>query len=257
MTPTATGYAPINGINMYYEVYGEGDMPMVLVHGGGSTIQTTFGAMLPLLPGRLIAVELQAHGRTSDRDTPESFVQDADDVAALLQQLGIKKADIFGFSNGGSTALQIAIRHPEMVNKVIAASAATKRSGLVQGLFEGLQHATLNDMPAALQEAYLKVNPNKAGLQNMFEKDKARMLSFTDWDDDLLRNIHCPVLVIASDKDVITVAHTTEIAALIPGAQLIILPGMHGAFIGEASNDANEELPSITAQLIASFLGRK
>jgi pimeloyl-ACP methyl ester carboxylesterase len=89
------------------------DMPLVLIHGGGSTIDVTFGNILPYLAAnnKIIAVELQAHGRTSDRNAPESFEQDADDVAALLKHLNITKANIMGFSNGGTTTLQIAIRH--------------------------------------------------------------------------------------------------------------------------------------------------
>src|ERR1700741_1537175 len=105
MKNTITGYAPINGISMYYEIHGEGAIPLVLIHGGGSTLESTFGNILPLLSGRTIAVELQAHGRTTDRDAPESFEQDADDVAALLRYLKMEKANIFGFSNGGTTIL--------------------------------------------------------------------------------------------------------------------------------------------------------
>src|ERR1700755_2353527 len=101
-------FSEVNGLNMYYEIHGEGK-PLVLIHGGGSTIYSTFRTTLPMLAKhyKIIAVELQAHGHTSDRDAPESFAQDADDVAALLHQLNITKAYIFGFSNGGSTTLQI------------------------------------------------------------------------------------------------------------------------------------------------------
>src|ERR1700743_3819883 len=122
---TTTGHAPSNGLNMYYEIHGSGDMPLVLIHGGGSTIETTFSNLLPIFSSftKVIAVELQAHGRTNDRDAPESFDQDADDVAGLLKYLNITKANILGFSNGGSTALKIAIRHPELVNKLVAISA--------------------------------------------------------------------------------------------------------------------------------------
>src|SRR5689334_17031450 len=107
-------YASVNGLKMYYEIHGEG-APLVLIHGGGSTIQTTFGRVLPALAKnhKVIAVELQAHGHTADIDRPLSFEQDADDVAELLKQLHIEKADVFGFSNGASTTLEIAIRHPE------------------------------------------------------------------------------------------------------------------------------------------------
>ncbi|MDZ4846107.1 MAG: alpha/beta hydrolase [Chitinophagales bacterium] len=101
---------------MYYEIHGTG-APLVLIHGGSSTIQTTFGRVLPVFAKthKVIAVEMQAHGRTADIDRPLSFEQDADDVAALLKYLNISKADIFGFSNGASTTLQLAIRHPELI----------------------------------------------------------------------------------------------------------------------------------------------
>ena len=158
----ATGkYANVNGIKMYYEIHGEGK-PLVLIHGGGSTIQTTFGSVLPIFAKKykVIAVELQAHGHTSDRNAPETFQQDADDVAALLQQLGISKASFFGFSNGGTTSLQIAIRHPEVVDKLVIASGAYQREGFIPGFFEGMQHASLANMPKPLQDAFLKINPD-------------------------------------------------------------------------------------------------
>jgi alpha-beta hydrolase superfamily lysophospholipase len=125
------GYSEVNGIKMYYEIYGQGE-PLVLLHGGGSTIHTTFGRVIPILAKhrKLIAVELQAHGRTSDRVQDATFEQDADDVATLLKHLNIDKADFFGFSNGGTTCVQIAIRHPEIVNKIILGSALCKRNGM-------------------------------------------------------------------------------------------------------------------------------
>jgi pimeloyl-ACP methyl ester carboxylesterase len=106
-------YAQVNGLRMYYEVYGEGE-PMVLLHGGGSTINTSFGNLIPVLSRhfRLICVELQAHGRSGDRESAISFEQDADDVAVLLDSLNIGSAHVFGFSNGATSALQFAIRHP-------------------------------------------------------------------------------------------------------------------------------------------------
>src|SRR6267142_1431432 len=116
-------YANVNGLKMYYEVHGNG-FPLVLIHGGGSTIGTSFGRILPALAKthKVIAIEMQAHGHTADIDRPLSFEQDADDVAELLRQLHVASADIFGFSNGASTTLEIAIRHPELVNKIIVAS---------------------------------------------------------------------------------------------------------------------------------------
>jgi pimeloyl-ACP methyl ester carboxylesterase len=253
-----SGYAPVNGLNMYYEIHGEGALPLVLIHGGGSTIESTFGNMLPLLSafGKVIAVELQAHGRTSDRDTPESFEQDADDVAALLKYLGVDKANILGFSNGGTTSMQIAIRHPDMVNKIVVVSANYKREGMIPGFFEGLKNATLADMPAALKTAYLKVAPDKNHLQVMFEKDVERMLTFKDYTDDDMRSIKAATMVIAAQYDVIRLEHIIKMSHLIPGARLVILPGTHGAFIGaaEAPSSKDSKLPGITAALVEEFL---
>src|SRR4030095_13097240 len=101
-----------------------------------------------------------AHGHTADIDRPLSFEQDADDVAALLKQLHIGKADIIGFSNGGTTSLQVAIRHPELVNKLVLASATYRRDGMQPGFFEGFQNASLELMPQPLKDAYLEANPN-------------------------------------------------------------------------------------------------
>lgn len=255
--PTS-GYAPVNGMQMYYEIQGTGNMPLVMIHGGGSTIETSFGRLLPLLAKhyKIIAVELQAHGRTADRDAPESFVQDADDVAALLQYLHVDKANILGFSNGGSTTLQIAIRHPQLVNKIIPISAVTKRSGLIDGFFKGFDGATLNSMPKPLQEGYLKVNPgNTQGLQRMFERDVERMKGFQDWPDEDLRNIKAPTLLISSDQDVIKPEHTLELSRLIPGAHAIIMPGFHGAFFGEiCAPDADQRMIEATALMLEAFL---
>lgn len=120
---STSGYALVNGLNMYYEIHGTGK-PLVLIHGGGSTIYTSFGRVIKEFAKshRVIAVEMQAHGHTADIDRPLRFEQDADDIAALLQELKINKASIFGFSNGASTTLQFAIRHPEMTDKIIVAS---------------------------------------------------------------------------------------------------------------------------------------
>ena len=113
--PLESGHARVNGIDMYYEVHGRKDgVPLVLLHGGGSTIEVTFSKVLPVFAGsrRVIALEEQAHGRTTDRNAPVAFESSADDVAALLRYLKVDKVDIFGFSNGASVALQVAIRHP-------------------------------------------------------------------------------------------------------------------------------------------------
>jgi len=253
---STSGYAQVNGLKMYYEIHGEGT-PLVLIHGGGSTIQTTFGKILPLFAQhhKVIAVELQAHGHTSDRDGAETFEQDANDVAALLAYLKINKADFFGFSNGGHTAMQIGISHPEIVNKLILVSAFYKRDGAFKGFFESLANATLKDMPAVYREAYLKINNDSAGLQNMFEKDRGRMVQFKDWKDEDLASIKAPTLIIAGDKDVVTTEHAVKMSQIIPGAQLMILPGSHGAFIGEVMTaKEGSKMPELTVAVVEEFL---
>lgn len=255
-----SGHAPVNGLSMYYEIYGNGAVPLVLIHGGGSTIQTTFGNMIPLLSGygKLIAVELQAHGRTSDRNAPETFEQDADDIATLLKYLNIDKANFFGFSNGGTTIMQVAIRHPEMVNKIIVVAGAYQKEGYIPGFFDGLKNATLDNMPASLKAAFLKVTPDKARLQTMFNKDRQRMLDFKDMSDDYLRSIKAPTLLMVADHDVVTPEHTIKMSRLIQNAQLTILPGTHGSFIGESETAIKgSKLPAMTATLIEEFLKNK
>lgn len=258
--PTASGHAPVNGINMYYEIYGNGNIPLVLIHGGGSTIETTFGNILPLLAGygKLVAVELQAHGRTSDRNAPESFEQDADDVAALLKQLKIDKANFMGFSNGGTTTLQLAIRHPQIVNKIVVIAGAYKRDGFMQGFFEFMPKATLDNMPASLKAAYIKVAPDKNQLQVMFEKDKQRMVNFKDMKDEDLQSIKAPALFIVADHDVITPEHTLAMSRLLPDAKLIILPGVHGECIGEVETaKKGSQQPAVTVMMVKEFLDEK
>lgn len=229
-----SGYADVNGIKMYYEIYGQG-MPLVLIHGGGSTIQTSFGRIIPLLAQhrQLICVELQAHGRTSDRNTPLSFEQDADDVAALLKTLGVAQADLFGFSNGGNTALQMAIRHPRLCRKIIAGSVLLKRKGAPPQFWEFMQKGTFEQMPALYKEAFLRVTPDSVKLFHLFQKCKDRVLRLTDVSDEAIRSIRAPVLLINGNADVATPEHVIALSKLIPRCSLAILPGGHGAYIGE------------------------
>lgn len=250
-------YAEVNGLRMYYEIHGEGDT-LVLIHGGGSTINSSFGNIIPFLSNhfRLVAVELQAHGHSGDRDLPVTFEQDADDVAALLKEIGEKDAVIFGFSNGGTTALQLAIRHPEMVRKLVLASAASKRSGLFDGFFEMMKNVSLDNMPPELKEDYLKIPGNtQDGLKNMHDKDAQRMMQFRDIPLALVARITSPALVINGDKDVTTVEHALELSRLIEGSRLLILPSDHGSYIGElCSRVKTSSMCESVAGLIKEFL---
>lgn len=249
-------YAKVNGLTMYHEVHGSGQ-PLVLIHGGGSTIETSFGRLMPLLARthRVIAVELQAHGRTSDRSAPESFAQDADDVAELLRQLKVPKADILGFSNGGSTALQVAIRHPAQVNRIIAISAIYRRDGMQPWFWEFMAKASFADMPQLYKDAFLRINPDRAALVNMHDKDLARMLTFTDWDPADIQSIRAPTLVVVSDRDVVRPEHAMELVHLLPDGRLAVFLGGHGEFFGEAmSPNPESRMPELFAAMVVEFL---
>lgn len=228
-----SGYAVIGELNMYYEVHGAGK-PLVLIHGGGSTLNTTFGNIMPLLARRrqVVAMDLQAHGRTSDRATNLSFEQDADDVAALLQYLKIAKADFLGYSNGGHTLIELLLRHPAIVTKAIIASAFYKRNAAVPEVWDGFNAATIDVMPQALKDGFLQVNNDEKAFLNMFNKDVQRMKDFTGWSDEQVKLIASPTLIINGNEDVGSVEHAVEMYRTIPNARLTILPGKHGVYMG-------------------------
>jgi pimeloyl-ACP methyl ester carboxylesterase len=248
----------VNGISMYYEVHGRGNgVPLVLLHGGGSTIEVTFSRVLPVFAStrRVIAVEEQGHGRTSDRDAPVAFESSADDIAALLRHLKVDRADLLGFSNGASIALQVAIRHPELVRKLVFASSMTKRDGAQPQLWEFMKQADFSNMPQALKDAFLRVNPDEQKLRTMHDKDAARMQSFQDVPDAAVASIRVPTLIVLGDQDIVKPEHALELTRLIPGARLLILPGGHGDYLGEAVMTQKEnDYPELAARLIEEFL---
>jgi pimeloyl-ACP methyl ester carboxylesterase len=253
-----SGYAEVNGLKMYYEIYGEGK-PLVLLHGGGSTIQTSFGRIIPQLSKnrQVIGIELQAHGRTGDRDTGISFEQDADDVAGLLKSMGIEKADILGFSNGGNTTIQIALRHPQLVNKIIVASAFYKREGAYPQFWEFMKHAEISQMPQQYKDTYLKVAPDPGRLHSMHDKCVERMVNFKDLSDDHLRSIRVPTLLVIGDADVMKPEHAVEMYRLIPNCQLAIIPGGHGKYIGEITTISSDSRDAeYVVPMIEEFLNR-
>ncbi|WP_338867844.1 alpha/beta hydrolase [Myxococcus stipitatus] len=254
-------YAQVHGLNMYYEAHGPTEgRPLVLLHGGGSTIRTSFGKLLPLLARnrRVIGVEQQAHGHTADIDRPLSFEQMADDTAALLQQLHIQDADILGFSNGGVVAMQVAMRHPQLVHSLILASTHTTRDGCYAYMWEGFPRATLDVMPAVLRDSYLQAAPNPEGLQSLFRKTVTMMMGFKDLDAAALRKVTVPTLIMTADGDVIRPEHSVEMMRLFPHAQLAIFPGaVHGSYMGAAESAGHKptsQVPTLTAVMIDEFL---
>ena len=231
------GYAAVNGLKMYYEVHGDGTAgqpPLVLLHGGVLTIELSFGAVLPELAiGRqVIVTELQGHGRTADIDRDMSMTAFAGDVAGLLGHLGVaqgEQADVFGFSLGGGVALQLALDYPELVGRLIVASAGYSADGTHPEIMDPAQWATSTRMPTAedfrqMQEAYARVAPDP-GHFDAFRARTGQAAGSMSWAPAELGRIGAPTLLIFGDHDFITLEHAVEMSELIPGAQLAVLPG--------------------------------
>jgi pimeloyl-ACP methyl ester carboxylesterase len=251
-----SGYVKIKELQMYYEIHGQGQ-PLVLLHGGGSTIGTTFGRVISdfAKTRKIIAVELQAHGHTKDIDRPLSFEQDADDVYVLLRQLNIERADLIGFSNGGSTAMQVAIRHPEQVRKLIVCSSFFKRDGIYPQVWKFINEGTLDSMPMELKEAFLAINNDKDALKAMHDKDRQRMIDYKDWPEEQIRSINAETLILIGDADVIKPEHAVEMYRQIPKARLAIIPGGHGDYLGEITTyKPNSNKPELFVELANEFL---
>ncbi|MGZ5280271.1 MAG: alpha/beta fold hydrolase, partial [Pseudobdellovibrionaceae bacterium] len=171
--------------------------------------------------------------------------------------LRVNRADIMGFSNGAGVAMQVAIRHPERVRKLIFVSYMTKRAGAYQWLWDSMKKANFSGMPQPLKDAFLKVNPDPQQLRTMCEKDIERIQNFEDVLDADVRSIRAPTLFVVGDKDLTKAEHVAELSRTIPNARLMILPGVHGEFLGElltAKN--NSRAPELTAGFIEEFLNQ-
>lgn len=236
-------YAPVNGLKLYYEEHGKG-APLVLMHGGGSSSET-LNKLVPLLAKtrRVIVFDQQGHGRTADVARPFSFEQSADDAAALMRHLHIAQADFYGFSNGGTIALQVAIRHPQLVRRLVIASRMFKRDGLPPQVWEFIRQSRLENMPSKLREGYLRVAPHPDALQSFFDKGRERILGFKDFD---IRGIQAPTLIILGDRDAVRPEHALEMLRTLPHSQLAILPN--------TDHDAVLERAEWQAPLLEEFL---
>lgn len=255
----SSGYAQVGKLNMYYEVHGRGE-PLLILHGGGSTIQTTYGAILPDLARTrmVIAPEQQGHGHTADVDRPLSYRQMADDTAALLKQLGHRKVDVVGFSNGGGVAMELAIRYPELVRKLVIGSAYHRRDAIRPELLQSFRKVTAKDMPDVYRQAYLKVAPHPEDLAELTPKLMQNMLSFEGWDGAQLASIKAPTMIIQGNYDVMPLNGLAEMASLISNAQVVVLPGGHGTYLGEVMAAApGSHLPQYATGIILEFLNSK
>jgi pimeloyl-ACP methyl ester carboxylesterase len=246
--PAEHGYSSAD-LPLYFEWHGKPRNPqpsLLLLHGGGSTIESNWGRLIPALEGsrRMLVVELQGHGRTGSGQAPASFEGSADGVAALLGEASAAPVDVLGFSNGGQVGMQLAIRHPRAVGRLIVASAPFRRDGMVDGFWDGLAAATYADLPGPYREADLAVSGDPGHAERMFHLDRELMLTgFADWPDAAVASITAPALVVAADHDVVRAEHSVLLASLIPNARLLILPGNHGDYLGELAAAAGDPGP--------------
>jgi pimeloyl-ACP methyl ester carboxylesterase len=219
-----TGYAPVNGLELYYEVHGSGPA-LLLLHGGMTTIGD-FALLLPTLAQshQVIAYERQGHGHTADIDRPMTLSNDADDLAALLRHLKIDKADIFGYSTGGTVALGFALRYPQMVRKLVLLSAIYNEAGYTPEMMAGLRHATAEAMPPIMREMYEQVAPRPQDWPQLVARSVEAAAAFKGWKPDELRALNIPTLIAVGDGDIVRTEHAVEMFRLIPDARLAILP---------------------------------
>ncbi|MER6211827.1 alpha/beta hydrolase [Streptomyces sp. NPDC001642] len=231
--PTSSARTKVNGQEMYYEIHGtehEGRRPLVLLHGGVQTVGLTFGAMLPTLSAEryVIAPELQGHGHTADTDRPLTIPDLACDVVALLDELGVRQADFIGFSLGGLVALELAVRHPERVGRIVPAASQYTQDGVHEEIRSSDFSSPRMPSRADFQEmadAYAAVAPHPEHFQDFFAKSAAAANDPLPWTADDLRTVTAPTLLVIGDSDFFPVEHLAEMQRLIPGAQLAVLPG--------------------------------
>ncbi len=240
--PSKTGYADVNGIHLYYEIHGTGK-PLVLLHGGLGSTQMFEPNIELLSKGRqVIAVDLQGHGHTADIDRPFSLEAMSEDVAALLQFLKIPKADVMGYSLGGGVALQIAVRHPELVNKLVLVSAAIRRNDFYPDILA--QQAQVGAAAAEqmkqtpMYQSYMNINPHPDWAQ-LLQKIGDFMKKDYDY-SDAVRQLKAPTLIVAGDADIFPPKYAIRTFELLGGglkdggwdgsgqtaSKLAILPGV-------------------------------
>jgi pimeloyl-ACP methyl ester carboxylesterase len=231
-----TGYAEVNGLNLYYEIHGSGP-PVVLLHGAFATIDLWPNMIAALAAShQVIAIEQQGHGHTADIDRPLSYDQMADDTAALLRQLGVTNADFVGYSMGGSIAIAMGIRHPELVRKLVVISSAFAPEGYPPELLPGIEIMRAEDVYGTpLHDAYLRNAPDPNGFPALVAKVQDLERTFTGWAPEEIRSIAAPMLIIVGDSDAVVLEHAVEFFRLrgggvfadyigLPASQLAVLP---------------------------------
>ena len=248
----------VNGMQMYYEVSGTGD-PLVVLHGAYMNIPS-MGAIIPRLARthRVYAVELQGHGRTTDIDRPITYPSLADDVASFMDSVRLPRADVFGYSMGAIVGLQLAIRHPAKVNKLVAASVAYDLEGWQPAFREFIPQMTVEmivTMPFA--EDYRKLAPNPEGFPELARKLIALEKEPMAWEEQV-KTIKTPVLIITGDADVATLEHSVALFRLLGGGIMgdmgKPLPASRLAVLPATSHTAIITQPDLLHAFIEPFL---
>jgi pimeloyl-ACP methyl ester carboxylesterase len=230
MSLATSGYAPINGLTMYYETHGDPTgRPLLLLHGGILTIELSFGALLPALAAgrRVVATELQGHGRTADIDREPTVAHLADDVVGLLEHLDIERADVFGFSLGGYVALELGVRHPDRCGDLVVASAPYRSDAYYPEIMSDPSSPRLPSKRdfERMREEYRRVAPDPEHFDAFLARTSGTVAAFAGWSTEQIRTIRSRTLLICGDTDFMPVEHLAEMRGLIPDAQLAVLPG--------------------------------
>jgi pimeloyl-ACP methyl ester carboxylesterase len=238
-TAPQTGYAPVNGLRMYYEIHGSGGVPLLLLHGGLFNIDLQFGQLLPGLAAtrQVIAADFQGHGRTGDIDRPLTSADLASDVMGLLQHLDIAQADILGFSVGGAAALHLAIKHPQLVRKLVVSSVSFHPDGNRPENSEAVEALTVEAIVGTpMEQDYRAKSPNPDRLQELLDKLGQFDAGLTGWADADIQGIAAPTLLTVGDCDAVRLDHVVRFLQLrggdvngdfvgVPASQLAVFPG--------------------------------
>jgi pimeloyl-ACP methyl ester carboxylesterase len=238
-TAPQTGYAPVNGLQMYYEIHGAGGIPLLLLHGGLFNIDLQFGHLIPGLAAtrRVVAADFQGHGRTGDIDRPLTGADLASDVVGLLRHLDLAQADVFGFSVGGAVALHLAITRPQLVRKLVVSSVSFHPDGDRPEISEAMEAVTVDAIAGTpMEQDYRAKSPNPEKLQELLDKLGRFDAGFTGWSDADIQGIAAPTLITVGDCDAVRLDHMVRFLQLrggdvngdlvgVPASQLAVFPG--------------------------------
>jgi pimeloyl-ACP methyl ester carboxylesterase len=244
-------YAHVNGLDVYYETHGSGE-PLVLLHGGLLTIELSFARMLPSLAKtrQVIAIEMQGHGHTADIDRELTLEHFADDVVGVLDELGVERADFFGYSLGGLVALQLAMRHPDRAGRLAVMAVHYRPDGYHPEIFDmdsGSARLPTEVDFQIMHDAYVAVAPEPERFEEFAAKASA-LAERIGWSPADLGSVRSPVLLVIGDTDFVRIEHAAEMRELIPNAALAVLPNTTHM---DLTNRADLVLP-----MVAEFLSR-